>query len=71
MDMKDLGFGIFGVAALAEVVALVLVIVVGVQSMALFYVIGAAAIIALAALGLYTLEAWRHPTSDHEAHSAH
>lgn len=66
MDRKDLGFGLFSVAAIVEIVALILIVFRNVQSMMLFYVIGAAAIVALAALGLYTLEAWRHPTSSHE-----
>ncbi|GAA0301768.1 hypothetical protein [Halarchaeum salinum] len=67
MDRKDLGFGLFGVAAFVEIVALVLIVFRGVHSMALFYVIAGAAIVALVALGLYTLEAWRHPTSSHKA----
>ncbi|GGM59937.1 MULTISPECIES: hypothetical protein [Halarchaeum] len=66
MDRKELGFGLFGVAALVEIVALALIVFRGVQSMALFYVIAGAAVVALGALGLYTLEAWRHPTSSHE-----
>ncbi|WP_020221940.1 hypothetical protein [Halarchaeum acidiphilum] len=71
MDLKDLGFALFGVAALVEIVALILVVMVGVHSAALFYVIAAAALVALAALGLYTLEAWLHPSSSHEAETTH
>ena len=62
MDRKDVGFRIFGVAAVVEIVAL-LAAEQGYGSMTLLYVIAAAALVALASLGLYTFEAWRHPTS--------
>ncbi|MFB6078865.1 MAG: hypothetical protein ABEJ80_07810 [Halarchaeum sp.] len=71
MDLKELSFGVFGLAAVIEIAVLVLVVQVGVRSRALFYVTGAAALVALGALGIYTLAAWRSPTSDHEAHAAH
>jgi len=66
MDLKDLGFALFGLAALAEIVALVLAVFGNVHSMVLFYVIGAGALIALASLGVYTLASWYHPTSSHQ-----
>lgn len=66
MERKDVGFAIFGVAAAIEIISLVAAEQ-GYGSMTLFYVIAAAALVALASLGVYTLEAWRHPTSSHQA----
>jgi len=68
MDLKNLGFAVFGIAAFAEIVALILAVFGNVHSILLFFVIGLGALTALGALGLFVFEEWRHPSGGSTTH---